>query len=55
MKLFDSIDGLFSATRYLVWGLGVLGIIGSAVLIFVNILFLPTIRFGAINKVLFLI
>ena len=37
MKLFDSIDGLFSATRYLVWGLGVLGIIGSAVLIFVNI------------------
>lgn len=37
MKLFESIDGLFIGTRYLVWVLGVLGMIGSVLLFFVNI------------------
>lgn len=37
MKLFESIDGLFIGTRYLVWALALLGIIGSVILFFVNI------------------
>lgn len=34
--LTKTIDGLFIGTRYGVWALGVLGIIGSIVLTFVN-------------------
>ena len=37
MKLFETIDGLFVGTRYLSWGIGVVGIIGSAILFFANI------------------
>lgn len=37
MKLFESIDGLLVGTRYLAWGIGVLGILGSIVLFIANI------------------
>lgn len=37
MKLFDITDGLLSGTRYLAWGIAVLGIIGSVVLFFANL------------------
>ena len=37
MKLFKSIDGLLVGTRYLAWGIGVLGIIGSIVLFIANV------------------
>lgn len=37
MKLFETIDGLFVGTRYLVWGLGVLGTIGSLILFVANL------------------
>lgn len=37
MKLFESIDGLLAGTRYLAWGIGVLGIIGSIMLFIANV------------------
>ena len=37
MKLFDIIDGLFFGSKYLVWGLSLLGILGSLILLFINI------------------
>lgn len=37
MKLFESIDGLLAGTRYLAWGIGVLGIIGSLMLFIANV------------------
>lgn len=37
MKLFESIDGLLVGTRYLAWGIGVLGIIGSVILFIANV------------------
>lgn len=37
MKLFESIDGLLVGTRYLAWGIGVLGMIGSIILFIANI------------------
>jgi len=37
MKLFESIDGLLVGTRYLAWGIGVLGVIGSIILFIVNV------------------
>lgn len=36
MMLLKTIDGLFIATRYVVWVLGLLGIIGSVILAFAN-------------------
>lgn len=37
MTLFDTTDGLLTGTRYLAWILGLLGVIGSVILLFVNI------------------
>lgn len=37
MGLFKCIDGLLAGTKYLAWGIGVVGIIGSIVLFFANI------------------
>lgn len=37
MKLFATIDGLFIGTRYLSWGIALVGIVGSIVLFFVNL------------------
>ena len=37
MGLFKTIDGLLIGTRYLCWGLGVLGMAGSVVLMAVNL------------------
>lgn len=37
MKLFESIDGLLVGTRYLAWGIGVLGVIGSVILFIANV------------------
>lgn len=37
MKLFDCIDGLLVGTRYLAWGIAVLGIIGSVILFIANV------------------
>ena len=37
MGLFKLIDGLLIGTKYLAWGIGVAGIIGSIVLFFANI------------------
>ena len=37
MKLFETIDGLLVGTRYLAWGIGVIGIAVSVVLFFVNL------------------
>ncbi|MCH4168882.1 MAG: hypothetical protein LKF42_06500 [Streptococcaceae bacterium] len=37
MGLFKVIDGLFIGTRYGVWGISLLGIIASIILIFFNI------------------
>lgn len=37
MKLFECIDGLFFGTRYLTWAIALLGIVGSVILLFVNI------------------
>ena len=37
MKLFNTIDGLLVGTRYLAWGMGLVGIAGSVILLFVNI------------------
>lgn len=37
MKLFDTVDGLLSGTRYLAWGIAAVGIIGSLVLAVANI------------------
>lgn len=37
MKLFDTTDGLLAGTRYLAWGIALLGILGSIILLFVNI------------------
>ena len=37
MKLFDTVDGLLVGTKYLAWGIGLVGIVGSVVLFFANI------------------
>lgn len=37
MKLFECIDGLFIGARYLAWAIALLGIVGSVILLFVNI------------------
>ena len=37
MKLFESIDGLFVGTRYLTWGIALLGTIASVILFFANL------------------
>ena len=37
MKLFDTTDGLLAGTRYLAWGIALLGILGSVVLFFANL------------------
>lgn len=37
MKLFDTVDGLLVGTRYLAWGIGLVGIIGSVILFFANL------------------
>lgn len=37
MKLFDTTDGLLVGTRYLAWGIALLGIVGSVILFFANI------------------
>ena len=37
MKLFDTVDGLLVGTKYLAWGIGLVGIAGSVVLFFANI------------------
>lgn len=37
MGLFKTIDGLLAGTKYLVWGLALIGIAGSIVLFFANI------------------
>lgn len=36
MGLFKTVDGLLVGAKYLVWGLSVLGIVGSVVLFFAN-------------------
>lgn len=36
MMLLKTIDGLFVGTRYGAWGLGVLGIVGSIILVLAN-------------------
>lgn len=37
MMLFKSIDGLLMGTKYLAWAIGLIGIVGSVILFFVNI------------------
>ena len=37
MMLFTTIDYLFKATRYGSWGIGILGVIASAILVFANL------------------
>nr|WP_308626291.1 hypothetical protein [uncultured Eisenbergiella sp.] len=37
MKLFDTVDGLLVGTRYLAWGIALVGIVGSVILFFANI------------------
>lgn len=37
MTIFKTIDGLFIGTRYGVWGIAVLGIVGSIILGFFNL------------------
>lgn len=37
MKLFDTIDGLLVGTKYLGWGIALVGIIGSIILFFANL------------------
>lgn len=37
MKLFNTVDGLLEGTKYLAWGIGVIGIAGSIVLLIANI------------------
>lgn len=37
MGLFKTIDGLLGGTKYLAWGLALLGIAGSVVLFFANL------------------
>lgn len=37
MGLFKTIDGLLAGTKYLAWGIALLGIAGSVVLFFANI------------------
>lgn len=37
MGLFKTIDGLLAGTKHLVWGIAVVGIIGSIILFFTNI------------------
>ena len=39
MKLFESVNGLLAGTRYLAWGIAVLGILGSVILFIANIPF----------------
>lgn len=48
MKLFDTVDGLLAGTKYLAWGIGLVGIAGSVVLFFANI------PLGAASSVTFL-
>ncbi|MGN0313762.1 MAG: hypothetical protein ACI4EG_03105 [Fusicatenibacter sp.] len=35
--MFESIDGLLAGTKYLVWAIGLVGIVGSVILFFVNL------------------
>ena len=37
MKLFESIDGLLVATKYLAWAIALVGILGSVVLFVANL------------------
>lgn len=37
MGLFKTIDSLLAGTKYLVWGIALLGIVGSVILFFANI------------------
>lgn len=37
MGLFKTVDGLLAGTKYLAWGLALLGIVGSVVLFFANL------------------
>lgn len=37
MKLFDTIDYLLVGTKYLAWGIALVGIIGCAILFFANL------------------
>lgn len=37
MGLFKTIDGLLIGTKYLAWGIGLIGMIGSVVLFFANL------------------
>lgn len=37
MKLFDSIDGLLVGTKYLAWGIALVGILASVILLFANL------------------
>lgn len=37
MGLFKTVDGLLVGTKYLAWGLALLGIVGSVVLFFANL------------------
>ncbi|MGN0553804.1 MAG: hypothetical protein ACI4I1_10490 [Oscillospiraceae bacterium] len=37
MELFKCIDGLLHGTRYLAWGIGIVGIVASIVLFFANL------------------
>lgn len=37
MKLFETIDGLLGATRYLAWAIALVGIVGSVILFFANL------------------
>ena len=37
MKLFDTIDGLLIGTRYLTWGIAVVGTLASLVLLVANV------------------
>lgn len=37
MKLFETIDGLLVGTKYLSWGIALVGIVGSIVLFFANL------------------
>lgn len=37
MKLFETIDGLLTGTKYLAWAIALVGIVGSVILFFCNL------------------
>lgn len=37
MKLFETIDGLLTGTKYLAWVIALVGMVGSVILFFVNL------------------